>query len=96
MDSTLGCHIHVDMTWALTHYVRLVYSAWQPMTSEWCFMVAMDVLGFQNGEEEEQADSDKDGRLSLLEMIENPYVFYSAIFSEDEDDDDYEYHDEFR
>ncbi|MBA0828924.1 hypothetical protein Goarm_013550, partial [Gossypium armourianum] len=26
----------------------------QPMTSEWCFMVAMDVLGFQNGEEEEQ------------------------------------------
>lgn len=43
-----------------------------------------------------QADSDKDGRLSLLEMIENPYVFYSAIFSEDEDDDDYEYHDEFR
>lgn len=42
------------MTWALTHCVRLVYSAWQPMTSEWCFMVAMDVLGFQNGEEEEQ------------------------------------------
>lgn len=42
-----------------------------------------------------QADTDKDGRLTLLEMIENPYVFYSAIFT-DEDDDDYIYHDEFR
>ncbi|XP_039039927.1 reticulocalbin-3-like [Hibiscus syriacus] len=41
-----------------------------------------------------EADSDKDGRLSLIEMIENPYVFYSAIFSEAEDD--YKYHDEFR
>ncbi|KAG1367633.1 calumenin [Cocos nucifera] len=40
-----------------------------------------------------QADSDKDGRLSLREMIEHPYVFYSAIFSDEEDDD---YHDEFR
>eukprot|EP00262_Sarcandra_glabra_P013437 TRINITY_DN3720_c0_g1_i1.p1 TRINITY_DN3720_c0_g1~~TRINITY_DN3720_c0_g1_i1.p1 ORF type:complete len:314 (+),score=57.16 TRINITY_DN3720_c0_g1_i1:125-943(+) len=40
-----------------------------------------------------QADTDKDGRLSLKEMIENPYVFYSAIFS---DEDDYDYHDEFR
>ncbi|XP_010924990.3 LOW QUALITY PROTEIN: uncharacterized protein [Elaeis guineensis] len=40
-----------------------------------------------------QADSDKDGRLSLSEMIEHPYVFYSAIFSDEEDDD---YHDEFR
>jgi Ca2+-binding EF-hand superfamily protein len=42
-----------------------------------------------------QADADKDGRLSLSEMIENPYVFYSAIFNDDEDDD-YENHDEFR
>ncbi|KAF4373454.1 hypothetical protein G4B88_015985 [Cannabis sativa] len=41
-----------------------------------------------------QADTDKDGRLTLTEMIENPYVFYSAIFNDDEDD--YEYHDEFR
>ncbi|GAB4851970.1 hypothetical protein Ancab_016161 [Ancistrocladus abbreviatus] len=40
-----------------------------------------------------QADMDKDGRLSLEEMIENPYVFYSAIFS---DEEDYEYHDELR
>lgn len=40
-----------------------------------------------------QADSDKDGRLSLSEMVEHPYVFYSAIFSDEEDDD---YHDEFR
>ncbi|KAI3502016.1 hypothetical protein L1887_30047 [Cichorium endivia] len=42
-----------------------------------------------------QADTDKDGRLSLTEMIDSPYVFYSAIFNEDEDED-YEYHDEFR
>ncbi|KAJ0779547.1 putative EF-hand domain-containing protein [Helianthus annuus] len=42
-----------------------------------------------------QADTDKDGRLSLAEMIDSPYVFYSAIFNEDEDED-YEYHDEFR
>lgn len=41
-----------------------------------------------------QADTDKDGRLTLMEMIESPYVFYSAIFSDEEDD--YEYHDEFR
>jgi hypothetical protein len=41
-----------------------------------------------------QADTDKDGRLSLTEMIENPYVFYSAIFSDE--DDDYDIHDEFR
>ncbi|RZC75106.1 hypothetical protein C5167_050586 [Papaver somniferum] len=40
-----------------------------------------------------QADSDKDGRLSLAEMIDNPYVFYSSIFN---DEEDYEYHDEFR
>ncbi|KAI4313184.1 hypothetical protein L6164_026182 [Bauhinia variegata] len=43
-----------------------------------------------------QADMDKDGRLNLTEMIENPYVFYSAIFSDDEDEDEYDYHDEFR
>lgn len=42
-----------------------------------------------------QADTDKDGRLSLTEMIDSPYVFYSAIFNED-DEEDYEYHDEFR
>ena len=41
-----------------------------------------------------QADVDKDGRLTLTEMIENPYVFYSAIFNDDEDE--YDYHDEFR
>ncbi|KAK2459021.1 hypothetical protein P8452_05526 [Trifolium repens] len=42
-----------------------------------------------------QADVDKDGRLTLPEMIENPYVFYSAIFNDDEDDYN-DYHDEFR
>lgn len=40
-----------------------------------------------------QADTDKDGRLTLTEMIENPYVFYSSIFNEDEES---EFHDEFR
>ncbi|KNA14606.1 hypothetical protein SOVF_105720 [Spinacia oleracea] len=40
-----------------------------------------------------QADTDKDGRLSLGEMIDNPYVFYSTIFS---DEDDYDYHEELR
>ncbi|XP_042023946.1 calumenin-B-like [Salvia splendens] len=43
----------------------------------------------------QQADTDKDGRLSLTEMVENPYVFYSAVYDEDEDED-YDYHDEFR
>ncbi|MED6112748.1 hypothetical protein PIB30_064431 [Stylosanthes scabra] len=43
-----------------------------------------------------QADTDKDGRLSLNEMIEHPYVFYSAIFNDEEDEEDYDYHDEFR
>lgn len=41
-----------------------------------------------------QADNDKDGRLTLTEMIDNPYVFYSAVFNDDEDE--YDYHDEFR
>eukprot|EP01018_Ginkgo_biloba_P004026 Gb_08412 [translate_table: standard] len=41
-----------------------------------------------------QADANKDGRLSLNEMIEHPYVFYSAIFADEDDEDDY--HDEFR
>ena len=42
-----------------------------------------------------QADANKDGRLTLEEMINHPYVFYSAIFNED-DEDDYDLHDEFR
>ncbi|RVX16271.1 hypothetical protein CK203_014493 [Vitis vinifera] len=41
-----------------------------------------------------EADADKDGRLTLTEMIDNPYVFYSAIFNDDEDDYD-DFHDEF-
>lgn len=40
-----------------------------------------------------QADADKDGRLTLTEMIESPYVFYTAVFNEDDED---ELHDEFR
>ncbi|KAJ8546505.1 hypothetical protein K7X08_032382 [Anisodus acutangulus] len=42
----------------------------------------------------QQADADKDGSLTLKEMIDSSYVFYSAIFNED--DEDYEHHDEFR
>ncbi|KAL4302728.1 hypothetical protein GQ457_10G019080 [Hibiscus cannabinus] len=41
-----------------------------------------------------QTDLNGDGRLSLVEMIDNPYVFYSAIFNDGEDD--YKHHDEFR
>ncbi|GAA0172273.1 calmodulin-related [Lithospermum erythrorhizon] len=44
----------------------------------------------------QQADSDKDGRLTLTEVIENPYVFYSAVFNEDGNNEDYAHHDEFR
>ncbi|PKU83340.1 calumenin-B [Dendrobium catenatum] len=44
-----------------------------------------------------QADADKDAKLSLNEMIEHPYVFYSSIFNDDDDDDDdLDLHDEFR
>lgn len=43
-----------------------------------------------------QADGDKDGRLTLTEMIESPYVFYTGVLSEDDDGDEYEIHDEFR
>ncbi|CAA6666144.1 unnamed protein product [Spirodela intermedia] len=43
----------------------------------------------------EEADSDKDGRLSLKEMIDSPYAFYRAIFA-DGDESDYEFHDELR
>ncbi|KAK6921490.1 EF-hand domain [Dillenia turbinata] len=42
----------------------------------------------------EKADTDKDGRLNLTEMIESPYVFYNAIFNDEEDE--FDYHDEFR
>lgn len=38
-----------------------------------------------------QVDSDKDGRLSLMEMVDNPYVFYSSVFNDDEDDEELEY-----
>ncbi|KAG9134860.1 hypothetical protein Leryth_001171 [Lithospermum erythrorhizon] len=48
----------------------------------------------------QQADTDKDGRLTFKEMVENPYAFYTSIYNvdddEDYDDEGYEYHDEFR
>ncbi|CAL9762243.1 unnamed protein product [Musa acuminata subsp. burmannicoides] len=40
-----------------------------------------------------QADTNKDGHLSLQEMLDNPYVFYSAIF---EEENDFIHHDELR
>ncbi|XP_042469180.1 calumenin-like [Zingiber officinale] len=40
-----------------------------------------------------EADTDKDGRLSMKEMIENPYVLYTSIHTED---NHYDFHDEFR
>lgn len=43
-----------------------------------------------------QADSDRDGLLTLAEMIESPYVFYTGVFTEDDNEDGYEIHDEFR
>ncbi|XP_022999248.1 reticulocalbin-2-like isoform X2 [Cucurbita maxima] len=42
-----------------------------------------------------QADSDNDELLTLNDMIDNPFVFYSSVFSEYEMDY-YPYHDEFR
>ncbi|XP_006646020.1 calumenin-like [Oryza brachyantha] len=40
-----------------------------------------------------EADKDHDGRLTLEEMIENPYAFYGSVFLSDDEDD---FHDEFR
>ncbi|KAK1283105.1 Calcium-dependent protein kinase 28 [Acorus calamus] len=46
-----------------------------------------------------EADENKDGKLTLLEMLEHQYAFYSAVVedsnSDDNDDDDY-WHDELR
>ncbi|PWZ11123.1 Reticulocalbin-2 [Zea mays] len=43
-----------------------------------------------------EADKDHDGRLTLEEMVENPYAFYGSVYlSSDDDDEDY-FHDEFR
>uniref|UniRef100_A0A0D9V261 EF-hand domain-containing protein n=1 Tax=Leersia perrieri TaxID=77586 RepID=A0A0D9V261_9ORYZ len=39
------------------------------------------------------ADKDHDGRLTLEEMIDNPYAFYGSVFLSDDEDD---FHDEFR
>ncbi|KAK1307997.1 hypothetical protein QJS10_CPA09g01610 [Acorus calamus] len=46
-----------------------------------------------------EADENKDGKLTLIEMLEHQYAFYSAVVedsnSNDDDDDDY-WHDELR
>lgn len=39
-----------------------------------------------------QADDNKDGNLSLEEMLNHEYMFYTSLFEEDEEDD--ELHDE--
>ena len=36
-----------------------------------------------------KVDIDKNGRLSCSEMLENPYVFYSSVFADEEDECDY-------
>lgn len=41
-----------------------------------------------------QADTNKDGRLTLDEMLNHPYIFYSTAYEQDEFD--YSQHDEFR
>lgn len=41
-----------------------------------------------------QADESKDGRLTLDEMLNHPYIFYSTAY--DEDEFDYSQHEEFR
>jgi hypothetical protein len=44
-----------------------------------------------------QADVNKDGFLSLKEMIENEHAFYGTVFQDEEDFEDFDYyHDEFR
>lgn len=42
-----------------------------------------------------QADENKDGQLTLEEMLHNPYAFYNTAYGDDEEDD-YYMHDEFR
>lgn len=41
-----------------------------------------------------QADDDKDGKLSVEEMLNHEDVFYKAVHHEDLDDEDYFDHDE--
>lgn len=41
-----------------------------------------------------QADENRDERLTLDEMLNHPYIFYSTAY--DEDEFDYSQHDEFR
>lgn len=42
----------------------------------------------------QEADENRDGRLTLDEMLNHPYIFYSTAY--DEDEFDYSTHDEFR
>ncbi|KAJ7534600.1 hypothetical protein O6H91_13G102000 [Diphasiastrum complanatum] len=42
----------------------------------------------------QEADEDRDGRLSLKEMLEHPYIFYSTVYRHN--DETNMFHDEFR
>ncbi|EFJ20472.1 hypothetical protein SELMODRAFT_443827 [Selaginella moellendorffii] len=44
----------------------------------------------------QQADENKDGVLTLHEMLEHPYVFYSTAFTPQDSHEEYQDHDEFR
>lgn len=40
-----------------------------------------------------QADDNRDGNLTLDEMLNHEYIFYNTVYN-DVDDDDYDFHDE--
>lgn len=40
-----------------------------------------------------QADDNRDGNLTLDEMLNHEYIFYNTVYN-DADDDDYDFHDE--
>ncbi|KAF5204145.1 Calumenin-b [Thalictrum thalictroides] len=42
-----------------------------------------------------EADDDNDGKLSLKEMLDNDHIFYNTVITENDVDDDDDFHDEF-
>ena len=41
-----------------------------------------------------QADDNKDGNLTLEEMMNHEYIFYSTVYDDNDEDFDEDYHDE--
>ncbi|KAK8511888.1 hypothetical protein V6N13_073720 [Hibiscus sabdariffa] len=41
-----------------------------------------------------EADDNKDGYLTLQEMLNHDNIFYNSLYEDDDDDDDYHYHDD--